>query len=262
MIDAPEETAAKSISELSTEHGIHISSITRLAQKLGFHGFHELKGVFRSNLKNKSNYYTEQVKHLLQQDHEKTIDGTSVLGQLVQDEWSNVLRMVDEVEKEKLQTVVDLIKNATHVAVLGLRGSYPAAYYLSFYLRMILNNVSLLGKPGNTIGEDISRLDRGGLLIAISVTPYTLQTIAASRLCKSHQIELVTITDNLASPLATMTNNVLLTPMQGKYFFSPIVAMMLCIECLLAEIVIQLGDDALSRLNRLETVLGALEIEA
>ncbi|WP_413836027.1 MurR/RpiR family transcriptional regulator, partial [Desulfobacula sp.] len=51
MLDEPDETAVKSISEIALENDINISSITRLAQKLGFDGFPALKEIFRSSLK-------------------------------------------------------------------------------------------------------------------------------------------------------------------------------------------------------------------
>ncbi|PHR23890.1 MAG: hypothetical protein COA36_16445 [Desulfotalea sp.] len=261
MIDFPDETAAKSISELAEEHGLHISSITRLAQKLGFQGFHDLKGLFRSNLKKQRSYYTDQVKHLLQQDQKIIHGNTSILNQVVKDEWGNVLQMLDKVDDKTLSTVTNLIKNAGQVMVLGLRGCYPVAYYLSFYLGMILDRVSLAGQSGHTLGEDLSRLKKDSLLIAISAPPYTKETIDACRICLKHEVKLVVITDNISSPLATGTNNVLLAPIQGKYFFSPIAAMMICVETLLAELVLQLGEKALTRLKRTETILESLQVE-
>ncbi len=261
MIDSPDETAAKSISELAKEHGLHNSSITRLAQKLGFQGFHDLKGLFRSNLKKQHSYYTDQVKHLLQQDQQIIHGNTSILNQVAKDEWSNVLQMMDKVDDKTLLAVIDLIKNAGQVMVLGMRGCYPVALYLSFYLRMIFDRVSLAGLSGNTLSEDLSRMERDSLLIAVSVPPYTKETIDACRICTEHDIELVAITDNISSPLAAETNNVLLAPIRGNYFFSPIAAMMICVETLLAELVIQLGEKALTRLKRTEIFLGSLQVE-
>lgn len=261
MIESPDETAAKSISELAEEHGLHNSSITRLAQKLGFQGFHDLKGLFRSNLKKQHSYYTDQVKHLLQQDQQLIHGNTSILNQIVKDEWSNVLQMMEKVEDKTLLTVIDLIKNAEQVIVLGLRGCHPVAFYLSFYLRMIRDRVSLAGQSGHTLGEDLSGMQRGSLLIAISVSPYTKETIDACRICSEYDIELVAITDNISSPLAAETNNLLLAPIRGNYFFSPIAAMMIYVEALLAELAIQLGEKALTRLKRTETLLGSLQME-
>lgn len=57
------------------------------------------------------------------------------------------------------------------------------------------------------------------------------------------------------------TKNVSLAPIKESYFFSPVLAMMVCVESILAELVIQLDDKALTRLNRAETFLGAMEME-
>lgn len=262
MIDAPEEAAAKSISELAEEHGLHISSITRLSQKLGYNGFHQLRNVFRGNLREKRKYYSDQVKELLQkQDGGPETEEATVMNRVVTDELGNILRMLDKGQDEQFSLIVDKIKNARHLAILGLRGCYPVAYFFAFYLRMIRDHVSLLGQAGNTIAEDLAKLDEQSLLITISVPPYTKSTISACRVCKENHIPLIAITDNPASPLAAYTNDVLATPIEGSYFFSPIAAMMLCIESLLAELVVQLGDDALIRINRTEKILNRLDIE-
>ncbi len=261
MIDSPEETAAKSISELAEEHGLHNSSITRLAQKLGFQGFHDLKGLFRTNLKKQHNYYTDQVKHLLHHDQQVSNGTTSILKQVTRDEWGNVLQMMDKVDGKTLLTVVDLIKNAGQITVFGRRGCYPVAFYLSFYLQMIMGRVSLAGQSGHSLAEELSRMEKDHLLIAISVSPYTKETIDACRICTEHGIELIAITDNIYSPLAAETNNVLLTPIKGNYFFSPIAAMMICVEALLAELVIQLGEKSLTRLKQTETFIESLQME-
>lgn len=261
MLDAPNETAAKSISELAEEHGLHISSVTRLAQKLGFHGFHDLKGIFRNNLKKQRSYYSEQAKELLRQDKSKSQDNVSIFNHVVENEWSNVLAMLDQVDEQRIATIIDLLKDADHVMVLGLRGSYPIAYHLSFYLRMVLGRVTLGGQPGHTLGEDLSQLSNDSVLIAIGVTPYTKDTVDACRICLENDINLIAITDSISSPLVRGTEHFLISPIHGNFFFSPITAMVICVEALLSELVIQLGEKAIFSLNRTESFLESLQSE-
>ncbi len=261
MLDSPGETAVKSISELARENDIHISSITRLAQKLGFEGFQGLKSLFRTNLAQQRSFYSEQVKRFLKLEKRKSRADVSILEQVIQDEWSNVMVMNSSFDDKKFTAIVDRIATAEHVLILGLRGSYPVAYYLSFYMQMIRERVTLVGKAGHMLGEDLSLLRPGGLLIAIGLKPYTRETVNACRVCRQQGLELVAITDSMSSPLAMETDNLLVADIQGSNFFSPIAAVMICVEALLSELVVTLGDEAVARLNHAEMILDKLNIE-
>ncbi len=65
------------------------------------------------------------------------------------------------------------------------------------------------------------KVKSGDLLIAISVNPYTKETIKACRFCKHQDVDIIVITDNLSSPLAMETDNFLIVPNEGDYFFQP-----------------------------------------
>ena len=261
MLDEPSETAAKSISEIARENDINISSITRLAQKLGFEGFPSLKDLFRSNLKQRKSFYSEQVKKFLQKGHVGHNGKTSLLERVIQDEWSNVMLMTDAFDEERFTTIIKLMADADRILIVGLRSSYPLAHYLGFYLKMIRDRVTLLGQAGHTLAEDLSVLKPGDLLIAISVNPYTKDTVEACRICRHQAVDIIAITDSMSSPLATETNNFLITSIVGDYFFSPIVAAIICIETLLSQLVKQLGDKAIQRLNHTEYILEKLGTE-
>ena len=261
MLDEPNETAAKSISEIALENDINISSITRLAQKLGFNGFPSLKDLFRSNLKQRKSFYSEQVKKFLQKGYAGHGGKTSLLERVIQDEWSNVMLMADTFDEQKFATIIKLMVKAERILIVGLRSSYPLAHYLGFYLKMIRDRVATIGQAGHTLAEDLSVLQPRDLLIAISVNPYTKDTVEACRICKHQTVDIIAITDRLSSPLAIETDNFLITSIEGDYFFSPMVAAIICIETLLSALVKQLGDKAIQRLNHTEYILEKLETE-
>ena len=73
--------------------------------------------------------------------------------------------------------------------------------------------------------------------------------------------DIIAITDSLSSPLAIETDNFIVTSTVGGNYFSPIAAAIICIETLLSELVIQLGDKAMQRLNHTEYILEKMKIE-
>ncbi len=261
MLDTPDETAAKSISELARENEINISAITRLAQKLGFKGFPGLKDIFRDGLKQRKNFYSEQVKNFLSKGPAENEGTNSILERVIQDEWSNVMVMADTFDEQRFAAIIKLLVNAERILIVGLRGSYPLAHYLGFYLKMIRDNVSLIGQAGHTLADDLSVLKPGDLLVAISLNPYTKATVDACNIGKIQSTDIIAITDSLSSPLVMETDNYLITPTAGDYFFNPLVSVTICIETLLSELVKELGDKAIKRLKHTESILGKLETE-
>ncbi len=261
MLDESNESAAKSISEIANENGISTSSVTRLAQKLGFDGFPGLKNLFRQNLNRRKSFYSAQVRRFLQKGSADDDAKSSVLQQAIQDEWSNVMLMADAFDEPRFAAITDLLIKSEEIHVIGLRGSYPLAYYLCFYLKMIRGQVNLIGQAGHTLAEDLSMMNPGGLLIAIGVHPYTRETVEACRMARAQRVNIVAVTDSVSSPLADETENYLIVSTKGDYFFSPIVAAMICLEALLSEVVKKLGDKAIQRLNKTEYVLDKLSVE-
>lgn len=261
MLDEPHETATKSISEIADENGINISSVTRLAQKLGFNGFPGLKDLFRQHVKQRKSFYSEQVRKFLQKGRSGDGEQSDLLRQVIQDEWSNVMLMADAFDDRKFARIVDLIVNARAIQIIGLRSSYTLAFYLSFYMKMIHGGVSLIGQAGHSLAEDLANLGPGDLLIAIGVAPYTRDSVEACRICRHQQIDVLAITDSISSPLTNETDHYLLTSIQGDYFFSPIAAAVICIETLLSELVKQLGDQSLQRLNHAESIMDMMAVE-
>jgi DNA-binding MurR/RpiR family transcriptional regulator len=236
--------------------------VTRLAQKLGFNGFPGLKNLFRQHVQQRKRFYSQQVRKFLEKGP-AAADGTSrLLQRVIQDEWSNVMLMADTFEEQQFRRAVDLIVNAREIHIIGLRSSYPLAYYLAFYMKMIHDGVALIGQAGHTLAEDLARLAPGDLLIAIGVNPYTRDTVEACRICREQNVDVFAVTDSASSPLTNETDNYLMVSIQGDYFFSPIAAAVICIETLLSELVNRLDDSLLQdRLNHAEKILDRMNVE-
>lgn len=261
MLDFPAEAALKSISQIAKEHGTNTSTVTRLAQRLGFQGFPGYQQVFKQHLKQSPSFYSTQVKTFLGSTKSTINSNESTLQQVVHEEWGNVMVTLEKYDKTRFKNVVNLLLGAKRVSILGLRSVFPLAFYLAYYLRLIRDNVMVLGKSGHTLAEDLALLRQGDLLFAISIRPYTKGTIIACREAKRQGAKLVTLTDSHSSPLAVETENTLIASSEGPYFFSPLTSLVIYIETLLSEVVKSLGNEAISKLKRVEKLFERMDIE-
>ena len=105
----------KILEELEKELKISKSTIVRLAQVLGYDGFHEMKSVFLKRIRHNfgpiSRYRT-----FLSEPHEKLN-----FIQLISDETiNNIHKTLQLIDNSQYKKAVDLLKNANHVYTVGI----------------------------------------------------------------------------------------------------------------------------------------------
>ena len=261
MLDAPNEAAVSTISEIAKKNNTNSSTVTRLARRLGFEGFLEFQDLFRKPLLERTGFYSTQVEKFLQTARAEDTPEASMLRQVVQDEWGNVMMMLENYSPDQFEKAAGLLVTARRVFTIGLRGSYPLAFFLAHYLKMIRDDVTVLGSPGHTLAEDLVELESQDLLFAISVKPYTRETITACQVAREKKAAIVAMTDNQSSPLAAESDTTLHISAKEKNFFSPITSGIIYIEALLSEVVRLLEQKALRKLEEAERLLGQLGIE-
>ncbi len=261
MLVDPAGTSVKTISELADELGTHRSSLTRLAQKLGFEGFPEFQAVFRREVTGKTNFYTNQVEKYLQKVAGTQSAEKSIIEQIASTEWSNLLLAMEKFDSQQFEATVASVLEARRVSVLGLRGSYPVAYFLGYYLKMIRDDVSIAGTGGHILAEDLGNLHPGDLLFAISAAPYTKRTVDACHIAHDLGIDIIALTDSEMSPLTNYAKYTLLSSCKGNYYFTPLISLMIYAEALLAAIIGKSGEVSLRNLKTKEMIFAKLDIE-
>ncbi len=261
MLADPAVTSVKTATELADDFAVHRSSLTRLAQKFGFKGFPEFQSIFRREFKNKTSFYTNQVGKYLQGEMGSEKCHKSTIEEISTTEWSNFLLAMENFDEEVFESVTDSLLDARRVAVLGLRGSYSVAYFLGYYLKMIRDDVAILGMGGHILAEEMGSLHRGDVLLAISEAPYTKNTVDACQIAHNIGVEIVVITDSRMSPLLDYANHTLLASCKGNYFFTPLTSLMIYAEAILSALIRKSGDVAISNLKKKEMIFSIMDYE-
>jgi DNA-binding MurR/RpiR family transcriptional regulator len=261
MLDDPGATSVKTITELADEFGVHRSTLTRLAQKLQFDGFPCLQAVFRQELKGKKSFYSEQVNKFLQKGQTSAISNDPIIQGIIKNEWSNLLVMLENYDESQFNSIIDLLSSVKRVNILGLRGCYPISYFLGYYLRMIRNDVYIIGMEGHILVEEVASLLPEDLLVAISVMPYTKATIDACKIAEEIGVDIVVITDSQYSPLVKYAKHKMFISIKGDFYFSPITAGIIYVEALLSAVVRKFGEKAIRKLKQQEYFFSKMGVE-
>src|SRR5690606_13374694 len=112
LLANPTESAFLSSAEISRRAGVHQASAVRLAQKLGFEGYPELREALRADVVRASEPAERVRKRLGQMEND-------ILGQLVSSEAQALLDLPRHVTQGQLEAAAELLIGAGRVYLFG-----------------------------------------------------------------------------------------------------------------------------------------------
>ena len=206
LLEDPSKFITLSTARLAEEVGVSQGSINNFSKKFSSGGFSSLKLKIASCLSedNKTPF--------------TILDNSSTVKDALEiklSENTTALRNTLEINDEKtLNDVVDMILKAKKIEIYGIFHSGIAAKDFCFQLIQ-------LGFPATFIEDTLlcavsaSMLNEDSLVIAVSSTGKTKEILDAIEIAKSKNVPIVSITCNKFSPLAKMSDYVLLTASSG-----------------------------------------------
>ncbi|TDO94592.1 MurR/RpiR family transcriptional regulator [Enemella evansiae] len=206
----PGEAAHVPASEVATATGTSLSTVTRLAQRLGFRGWPELQRELRSRYLAGLSLAEVTASHRSDEA----------------EPWSSLrhdLTLLDETlrswDPEAVQRAAGLIDEARQVHVTA-HGSYAAVGLA------LKHNLGLAGFPvGELLGEPsavanaVSRMGPGDLLVVCSYWRLYNHAVIAAQQAHRAGAQVVLIADHLAPALADTVDEVLLVSSESSSFF-------------------------------------------
>lgn len=204
-----QDIAVMSLQEITKEIKVSEATITRFSRKLGFHGFTD----FKLEIAKENEHYLEKTNGNYMENIANNITNTI-----------NATRNLIDINE--LNKAINYIEGAKNIFVFGIGASGIAAKELqSRFLRFgkiitceSINHFQIMYS---------SILKKNDLVIAISLTGETKDLIYPIEISKKNGCKVVSITNHLLSPLAKLSDVVLLTagretPLDGGSLVSKI----------------------------------------
>lgn len=261
LISAPQQAAVFSISDLATQFNVNASTLSRLARTLGYTGFSEFQEVFRRHIANTGHFYSEQAT-LLTQNTGEQLSQFELTAEIADKERRNIDGMLNAITPQALSATVNLLTTSKRVRIYGMRQAFAATVSLSYMLGLVRDDVSILNIAEHGVAHSLAQLTSGDTLVCIGFNPYSRNTVMTGRVAREQGIQVIAITDNHASPLATAANHTFITPTQGAAFSNGLAATTVLAEALTNLVAQQLGEEGLLKLEYHEELLAALQVEA
>ena len=261
LVDTPEQSAVRSISELAQMLGVNPSTLTRLAKRLGYDGFSDFQSVFRDAIANEPRYfYSRQADHLL---HDPVIAGSAMetMTRIGHESVGNIDGFMSQLDPAMLQAAADLLARAGRVRIHGVRQFHALASFLAYCLGMLRSDVALLDAPRLGEAEAISQLEPGDVVVVASCAPYTRAVAEVAAIAAANNLTVIAITDSRSSPLVPPARHAFFIPHASSFFSNSMGAYVVFCEGLLNLVARQLGDRAMDALARRERLIEEMSIE-
>ncbi len=200
ILDDPDKFITYTMQELAKNADVSQGSIINFSKKFASGGFSDLKLKIAQSIIDSPVFVSEAVKG------EESV--STVLARMI--EARNVsFELTRQVNSEKTwKSAIDKIISAKKIEIYGIFQSATVATSLCYELMQLGISVSFISDI-LTCAISASMLGEGSLVIAISSSGKTKDILDAVKNAKSNNVPVVAITANINSPLAKMSDDVL-----------------------------------------------------
>lgn len=241
--------------KLGSAVNVSESTVVRFAIELGFEGYPQLQRSLQSHIKNR-------LTSLQRMDVTRSRIGDldPVEGVLAQD-IDKIRRTMDDVDREAFQSAVDSIIGARHIYIQGAMSSGILASFMHFYLRLITENVTLVGSVGTSeMYQQMIHINEQDVLIAMSFPRYASSTVKACKFAHESGAKIIAITDSESSPLTQYADNSLYAYSDMVSFVDSLVAPMSLINALIVAVSNRNISDVEDTFRKLEQLWASNEV--
>lgn len=238
-----------SMRAFAAEAGVKPATLLRLAQRLGYNGWGELKDAFIDELGLRNDTYVSKAKKLIAKGTQPQL-----YEEVFQAHQANLAFTQNE-NHQAMEQAVSLLDAAENVYICGFRASFPIAWSLFYVYRLFNRQVSLIDGLASNIEVFTRELTAQDCLLLTSFAPYSRESLDVLRAAQQAGATIVAITDSPVSPLAQAADCTLQFSTDSPSFFPSVVSGMGLAECLLAMLVARHGRDAVSKIENAERYL-------
>ena len=247
ILEHYEKAAYMTALKLGNAVNVSESTVVRFAIELGYEGYPQLQRSLQSHIKNR---LTSLQRMDVARNRIGDMDPVEVV--LTQD-IDKIRRTIGDVNREDFAAAVNAIISAKRIYIQGAMSSSILARFMHYYLRLILDKVTLIGSVGTSeIYQQMLHIGDGDLLVAMSFPRYASGTIQACRFARDSGAKIIAITDSENSPLTPLADISLYAYSDMVSFVDSLVAPMSLINALIVAVSYRNTESAERNFEKLE----------
>lgn len=244
-----DKAAFMTASKLGEKVGVSESTVVRFATEMGFKGYPELQKELQQMIKSK-------LTAVQRMEVSSTLIGEQdAIKKVLNGDIELIRNTLEQISTEEFSQAVKTINNARKIYILGVRSSASLASFLYFYLNPVFENVVLIDtSSGSEMFEQMFRISKEDVCVAISFPRYSKQTINALRFINDRGTKIIAITDSSDSPIAEFADNILVAKSDMVSVVDSLVAPLSLINALIVAVTFSRRDEVYNNFNKLESI--------
>lgn len=229
--------------------GVSESTVVRFANALGYSGYPKLQEALQELIKNKLTTVQR-----VEMTHSEYTDDTTILNKVLKSDIDNIKDTLEAIDENAFKGAADKILKARKIYILGMRSSFTIAQYLGFYLDIILDNVQIIRMDMGDAFEQVVRVNEDDVVITISFPRYSRKSYQVVKYAKSKGAHIISITDSMFAPVASIADNILLVKSNMASFVDSLVPALSIVNALVIAVGMKEKEDIKEYFNDLETI--------
>ncbi|MGB7316654.1 MAG: MurR/RpiR family transcriptional regulator [Planktotalea sp.] len=249
IVDNPSDFGLDPIRETARKCSVSTYTLVRMAKTLGFEGYEDLRAPFRKALVSLTAF----------EENPEWVDRLRTAGELGEvqanaavNTMALVQRSLERQTPEQMERVAKTLLAAPNVYLTAVRASYAVAYYFHYVGRMALPSLQLIPRHMNSAIDELNYAGEGDVMIALTFSPYSRETIEACKFARARGVKLILISDSDVISSEFTPEETLIASVISTHHFGCYTGVVAILENLLALLVHLGGDDATKRIKSYE----------
>ena len=229
--------------------GVSESTVVRFAMTLGYKGYPEFQKALEELVRTKLNSIQR-----MEVTYGRISQG-EILTSVLQADIEKIKLTMGSMDQEAFEMAVDTILKAKRIYVIGIRSCAPLASFLSYYLQLICENVTLVNTNSSSeIFEQLIRIGQDDVVIGISFPRYSMRTLKALEFANNRNAKVITLTDSVHSPMNLYSSCNLIAKSDMASIVDSLVAPLSVINALIVALCMKKQDEVATTLEMLEGI--------
>jgi len=249
LMDFPGEVPIASMRKIAGQAGVQPATLVRLAQSLGYDGWNALRAVFTQPLRRLPKRYAEQARQVIRSKNPREVLSVAVATQ------AGNMRLLEELNHDRLAPAVSLLSKARHVHVAGFRASFGPAFTLHYLYRLFRSSVSMLRGDAGSLEMELRSIRKDEIVVIVGFAPYSNESLRVVQAARQAGAHVIALCDSIMAPIALVADCVLLFPTESPSFFPSSSSAVALIEILLEQLLAKAGKQAVKDIKIAEDQL-------
>lgn len=256
MLEDIDALAYLPANELATRANVHVATVVRLAQRLGFEGYPDLQRSLRSRLSQYPRFFQSMNQ---EGDSNDADQDTSLVESILFHARKNLDQLIRKTDIGLVTDVARTLMSARRVLVFGIGIAGPLAEHIASSLRV-------LGTPADhpvdsvSTMQQLSLLDSEGVIFAIDFQRYYRETSRVVAAATHLGTRMITLTDSEISPVAQSAILTLIAPAESPTPRTSLAPAFALAEALIAVCAIEARNRTAPMMQRIDDLYDIGEV--